>query len=1072
MSKDPATAAFVAFCKTGAPDRLGVVFDRLAPELLLVAARLLPPGGDAGDLVQQTFVTALQQRRRFDTGKRIAPWLVGILLQHVRRERRRLRRRIDTRRLRGPSAQDPVAEATTQERAEAVHRAVAALPQPYRQVLQLHLVHGLPAHAVAASLERPFRTVQSQLRRGLHQLRRALPNLALAPWQGPPLAVVRANVLRAASSLLMGWLWLPWLRIAGLLAIVAVPSAFAATGMVSEDPAPASSVQAAGITRDSGVERRADPSPDSSPGPSVGVLRTVRIAAQDPHPTCRVRVRLLSAENQAPLAGATVSATIREVDARGRGGKSVDAGTAISDERGEVVLQLPRGPRHRTDLEVTADGRLPIRNGFDVPDRDEITFDGVALWRVVPGRIRLRDQHGEPVPFVDVRVEVPSRQGFAPHPLVAPTGADGWTQSVQLPLGDFQASLRRVPIEFAYREELPNGLPLTLRGGDNELVLERPDPKTTITGRLVDQQGEPVARGWVKLAGIGWRHRTGADGRFVLPVPDRETGPFRIAGGIGEREGPPADATFERGARDALVELRWPDGLALTVVDAKTGEPVEEFAVKCFRVHADKRGLISGDQDLRLQGVHRDGHVLVEAVEAGENRLLVLPDEFGPWLPSGYLPVSIRDGGVTKLTVKLHRPAPVRVRLAFGDGEPAAGSRVRLRAKLSDDDAPWVRSMRLGRFGSSHWQGRIDLAMATSDARGIAELPWQPWREVVVVRADGPGHLVCERELPGVEPGGEPIELRVARGATIRGSVRGFERWTELAVDLFGKPVALGLDRLEPSVVLRNGSDGGLHEDPEGRAFPIGADGSFVCNDVPPGRWQVLFQYNQLSNDSLGGIVTLLKRALTEVVAIAGQEHVVSFDLAAALPGSIRGRLLVDGVPSSASALTVGSWGTDHLGRPMANSGAVTAPEFVHDCAYAAGRVLPGDIALEAYIDGKRYRLFERIPLAPGEHKQIDLEFRRLAARIRLVGRDGTPVAERLARIEGERIAVDGDGWITLDPAPSLHFDVELYGAGITKESILRIRYDDPRARTVLAGSIDLDPTKARSEHQLTVNDP
>jgi hypothetical protein len=412
------------------------------------------------------------------------------------------------------------------------------------------------------------------------------------------------------------------------------------------------------------------------------------------------------------------------------------------------------------------------------------------------------------------------------------------------------------------------------------------------------------------------------------------------------------------------------------------------------------------------------------------------------------------------------------VRLAFGDGEPAAGSRVRLRAKLSDDDAPWVRGMRLGRFGSSNWHGRIDLAMATTDARGIAELAWQPWREPVVVRADGPGHLVCQRELPGVEPGGEPIELRVARGATVRGSVRGFERWTELAVDLFGKPVAQGLDHLVPSVVLRNCSDGGLHKDPEGRAFPIRADGSFACSDVPPGRWQVLFQYNQLSNPSAGGIVTLMRRSLTEVVAIAGQEHVVSFDLASTLPGSMRGRLLVDGVPRSASSLTVGSWGTDHLGRPEDNR-TVAAREYVRgDCTYEVGRVIPGDIELEAFFDGMRYRLFERIPLAPGEHKQIDLEFRRLVARIRLVRPDGTPVAERLARIAGDRIAVDGDGWITLDPVPSLRLDVELYGPGISMESLMRIRYDDPRARTVPVGSIDLDPTKARSEHQLTVHAP
>src|SRR5262245_34931027 len=92
MQRDPATSAFLAYCRSGDGQQLGRAFDLVAPELLLVAARLLPRHADAPDLVQRTFLTALQRRRAFDPARRLAPWLFGMLLQHVRHERRRLRR--------------------------------------------------------------------------------------------------------------------------------------------------------------------------------------------------------------------------------------------------------------------------------------------------------------------------------------------------------------------------------------------------------------------------------------------------------------------------------------------------------------------------------------------------------------------------------------------------------------------------------------------------------------------------------------------------------------------------------------------------------------------------------------------------------------------------------------------------------------------------------------------------------------------------------------------------------------------------------------------------------------------
>ena len=93
MRPDLVEESFLRFRSTGEPAALGIVFDALAPELLLVAARIAPRGVEAEDLVQRTFVDALEHADRFAPGRPLAAWLVGILVKHALAEGRRARRR-------------------------------------------------------------------------------------------------------------------------------------------------------------------------------------------------------------------------------------------------------------------------------------------------------------------------------------------------------------------------------------------------------------------------------------------------------------------------------------------------------------------------------------------------------------------------------------------------------------------------------------------------------------------------------------------------------------------------------------------------------------------------------------------------------------------------------------------------------------------------------------------------------------------------------------------------------------------------------------------------------------------
>ncbi|HEU4419141.1 MAG TPA: sigma-70 family RNA polymerase sigma factor, partial [Planctomycetota bacterium] len=97
---------FLRYRETGDPQALASVFDRYAPQLLLVAAHLAG-GRVAEDLVQETFLDAIRQRERWDATRPLAPWLVGLLGNHVREARRQRHRVPDPQRIEQHESERP-----------------------------------------------------------------------------------------------------------------------------------------------------------------------------------------------------------------------------------------------------------------------------------------------------------------------------------------------------------------------------------------------------------------------------------------------------------------------------------------------------------------------------------------------------------------------------------------------------------------------------------------------------------------------------------------------------------------------------------------------------------------------------------------------------------------------------------------------------------------------------------------------------------------------------------------------------------------------------------------------------
>jgi len=205
MSRPEIDRAFARFKRTGEPDALARVFDGCAHELLRLAVHLVHDLDVAEDLVQATFLAAIEDAKSFDPERAVLPWLTGILVNRARLARRSQARAPDPDRLRRRHAPSPMADAERVELDEALEKAIAALPEPYRPVLGLHLRHGLSAAEIALSLERSPGTVRSQISRGLELLRRALPaGLAGAlavdvASASPILTAARAAVLEHAA---------------------------------------------------------------------------------------------------------------------------------------------------------------------------------------------------------------------------------------------------------------------------------------------------------------------------------------------------------------------------------------------------------------------------------------------------------------------------------------------------------------------------------------------------------------------------------------------------------------------------------------------------------------------------------------------------------------------------------------------------------------------------------------------------------------------------------------------------------------------------------------------------------
>ncbi|MCR9247484.1 MAG: sigma-70 family RNA polymerase sigma factor [bacterium] len=760
MSVISIEALFSRYRLSGDPAALGAVFDRLAPELTLVAGHLA--GSDAAeDVVQATFLDAIRQRERWDDSRPLAPWLIGLLGNHVRRVRRARQRVPDPSRLTTRASAVPADEAAANEAIAEVHAAVERLPRQYRQVMTLRLVHGLQLQQIATSLGVPLGTVKVRLHRGLGLLRRALPaglasSVALLTISERGLAAVRhvvvahagalggstAAAATAVSALFGGWI----MKNVAVGVAVGVLLAAGWLGFSSWrapqplDPADAEDAVTAGAAE---IERE---EPAAQPRPATDAVRDHAPVRRRPEGAAfgALAVKVLWRSDRSPAKGVAIS--LRSVRARatitvGRSGEDgsvefsrLDAGqyqVTSSPLEGSYDVAVAAGKTALCEVLVADEHRLRVL----VVDNTETPRSGAAVWGT--------DFIGN---------EVPRRLGV--------TDAAGVLNYRGPRLDSVWARQRgRQP---SARHLLDPGDIIGGATAEDTATLVLGGAGCTLLGRVVDPDGRAVAEARVAIAVVdSWSNNsdpselvlvTGADGHFgcdELPAGER----FVAASHPGFA---PAVQRVTTSAEPAVVTLPLQVGASLTgrVTDANDA-PVAGVSVRAFSSTALVG--IRGPWGNRPETyTDLDGRFSLSGIPAGTTRGVVM---LMPHIAKSF---TLADAETRIWDVRQAPEVALHGTVVGPEGEPLAGWSVELIGGAGFlDHAMHLGStdpagkFRIGGLRDRSYQARV---FAPIEARKGVPPSDRGFPRVV---------------LTAVRPSPDPLEIRVDHAAMANGAIEG-----------------------------------------------------------------------------------------------------------------------------------------------------------------------------------------------------------------------------------------------------------------------------------------------------------
>ena len=385
---------FARYQRDRDPSALAAVYDRTAHELYRIALHLAGNPADAEELLQSTFLAAIDAAPRYSQQRRLMPWLIGILRRQAGLMSRSAARQPAPDRLPHPVSDDPASAAARVEFTESLDTAIADVPRALQPVLVLRLKHGLAPGEIAHALQRPPSTVRTQLSRGLDRLRSLLPPglslVALGLIGRRGLAAVRKHVLTAAANLpialsaVSGAVAKKLLITCGAIAVVATATLPFFKSEPANAPEGGSNVEAASVEADAATqqsERRVAQESKAAAVVSPASDFVVHVVDEDGKPVAGVPVLVRKPAKREQLAS----------------GKS--------DARGQLSVSLPKG-----FVEVVANAKRKARPTFDeasgvarLPDMSSLRL--VLVERSGSLRVNVSDDLLNPVQGVKVSIQ-------------------------------------------------------------------------------------------------------------------------------------------------------------------------------------------------------------------------------------------------------------------------------------------------------------------------------------------------------------------------------------------------------------------------------------------------------------------------------------------------------------------------------------------------------------------------------------------------------------------------------------------------------------------------------------------
>jgi RNA polymerase sigma factor (sigma-70 family) len=721
---------FLARGEGDAEDAFATLVARHGPMVLGVCRRMLPASHDAEDAFQATFLVLARRAASIVRRERLASWLYGVAVRIAKVARRRaMRERAAERRLMAMSQVNSEPPEDRDDLIPILDEELNRPPHYYRAALLACELEGKSRREAAEQFGIPEGTLSTHLARGRKMLRERLQRRGVTLGVGPIAGLARPSAEAAVLERLIG----PTVR-----AALVDPSGAGATAVVSA----AVSSLAERVLKMMFLARLTSIVAALMMTAAAGAFTAVALgwsttAAEPP--------------NGDPLPDGTVARP---------GTRSAEAGP----------------PRNQTAATV------PPRQDKPVPP--EPAARATVIGRVV-------DPKGQPVSgarlvlFTERRWVRDGDAGTPRHVPTARSDADGRFR-VEFPLIPAD-NLERLYLEVDAPGFGFDGIDLKTDGSREEATVTMA-PERIVEGRLVDVHGQPAAGVAVRVRELTLQRRGYGPGlpgdvpSWPAPVTTGPDGRFRLHG-TSERAIITLEIDDPRFAHQSLVLAAGEEGRARPrtmpllppqVIDVRVrrGDDGKPMAGAWVGVQAgqESTGARTDDQ----------GHVRISAWPGASYKIVAYPGDGEPYIrcetgldwPKGAVQQSVE--------VKLRRGVILRGKVVEEpSGKPVAGAGISYY-QTHRNNPMYVQSY--NRDATSGPDGTFTLHVPHGPGHLLVQGPGDDYLHVTTSHGEmgtgwGPNlHMypdaLAHLDLPREETT-HPVELRLRRGVTVRGSVIG-----------------------------------------------------------------------------------------------------------------------------------------------------------------------------------------------------------------------------------------------------------------------------------------------------------